>query len=329
MEKQILDPQIMAMRNTKTLILLSVLVIFLFVSCAPPAAISEPSENNPAADIVRTSAPSETAIKTPSTSRPTGTSTTTSTATAVSTATSTTAPTDTPAPTPAPTQVSLPACIPSGAEVEAAAVVDIIDGDTITVEINGEPQPVRYIGIDTAERGSEFYKEASDRNRSLVLGKDVLLVKDVSETDSFDRLLRYVFVDGQFVNEVLVEEGYAAAKDYPPDTACSLMFAEAQAEASTRGTGIWLVPPTEVLVATAAVAATPTVAASTSACPTGCVEELPGCSIKGNINSEGVKIYHTKSSNSYEKTKIDPSKGERWFCSAAEAEANGWRAPRN
>lgn len=68
---------------------------------------------------------------------------------------------------------------------------------------------------------------------------------------------------------------------------------------------------------------------TTSACSNGCTEQLPGCNIKGNINSEGVKIYHTPGSSSYSRTKIDPGKGERWFCTADEAVANGWRAPLN
>ena len=68
---------------------------------------------------------------------------------------------------------------------------------------------------------------------------------------------------------------------------------------------------------------------ASSACPNGCTEQQPGCAIKGNINSEGEKIYHVPGSSSYSATVIDPTKGELWFCSADEAEANGWRAPKN
>jgi len=52
------------------------------------------------------------------------------------------------------------------------------------------------------------------------------------------------------------------------------------------------------------------------------------CLIKGNINSKGDKIYHAPGMSSYGATRIDESKGERWFCSEAEALASGWRAPR-
>jgi len=48
--------------------------------------------------------------------------------------------------------------------------------------------------------------------------------------------------------------------------------------------------------------------------------------IKGNINAKGEKIYHALWSKHYAATKIDTSKGERWFCSEAEAKAAGWRA---
>ena len=79
----------------------------------------------------------------------------------------------------------------------AAEVVRVIDGDTIDVLIDGQTHRVRYIGVDTPEtvhppRGVEPYgKAASERNRQLVEGETILLEKDVSETDRFDRLLRY------------------------------------------------------------------------------------------------------------------------------------------
>ena len=52
------------------------------------------------------------------------------------------------------------------------------------------------------------------------------------------------------------------------------------------------------------------------------------CRIKGNINREGERIYHLPAAPYYEQTEIDESLGERWFCSAAEAERAGWRASR-
>ena len=53
-----------------------------------------------------------------------------------------------------------------------------------------------------------------------------------------------------------------------------------------------------------------------------------GCNVKGNINGDGERIYHVPGSASYDNTAIDESRGERWFCTEAEARAAGWRAPR-
>jgi endonuclease YncB( thermonuclease family) len=95
-----------------------------------------------------------------------------------------------------------------------AIVTRVIDGDTIDVNINGVVQRVRYIGIDTPEYTStkEYYgAEATAKNRSLVEGRTVTLVKDVSETDRYDRLLRYVLVGNVFVNYELVRLGFATA----------------------------------------------------------------------------------------------------------------------
>lgn len=53
-----------------------------------------------------------------------------------------------------------------------------------------------------------------------------------------------------------------------------------------------------------------------------------GCYIKGNVNGEGERIYHVPGAPSYESTVVDESRGERWFCTEAEARREGWRAPR-
>jgi endonuclease YncB( thermonuclease family) len=53
-----------------------------------------------------------------------------------------------------------------------------------------------------------------------------------------------------------------------------------------------------------------------------------GCYIKGNVNGEGERIYHVPGSSSYDDTRVDEGKGERWFCTESEARAAGWRAPR-
>lgn len=52
------------------------------------------------------------------------------------------------------------------------------------------------------------------------------------------------------------------------------------------------------------------------------------CNIKGNISTQGERIYHMPGDEYYEETRISASHGERWFCSAEEAEAAGWRRAR-
>lgn len=121
-------------------------------------------------------------------------------------------------------------------------VVRVIDGDTIELESG---QKVRYIGIDTPETKHPtkslecFGEQAAEKNRALVEGKLVTLEKDVSETDRYGRLLRYVYVDGVMVNELLVREGYARASSYPPDIKYQDLFSEAEYQAQQAGEGLW------------------------------------------------------------------------------------------
>jgi hypothetical protein len=64
----------------------------------------------------------------------------------------------------------------------------------------------------------------------------------------------------------------------------------------------------------------------TDGCPRGCETRPPDCEIKGNISLRtGERIYHLPGQQYYEQTVIDPAAGERWFCTEAEARANGWR----
>jgi micrococcal nuclease len=106
----------------------------------------------------------------------------------------------------------------TGGSGESAQVVDVIDGDTIDVLLSGQRVRIRYIGINTPERDEVCYAQASQANAALVAGKTVRLVKDISETDVFDRLLRYVYVGDTFVNAALVQQGVAEVTSYPPDT---------------------------------------------------------------------------------------------------------------
>lgn len=129
-------------------------------------------------------------------------------------------------------------------DLKEGQVVNVIDGDTIDVEIGGERYRVRYIGVNTPERDEPCYQAASDANRALVLGQSVKLERDVSATDPYVRLLRYVYVGDTFVNEVLVRDGFAEAVLYPPDdrhyqTFLALERQAAQANRGCHPTGIF------------------------------------------------------------------------------------------
>ena len=120
-----------------------------------------------------------------------------------------------------------------------AKVVKVIDGDTITIEGGYK---VRYIGIDTPEihpRLEAYGMEAWQANRQLVEGKRVRLEQDVSKTDKYGRLLRYVYIDDTFVNAELVKEGLATAKAYPPDTKYQDYLEQMEMEARLAGRGMW------------------------------------------------------------------------------------------
>jgi endonuclease YncB( thermonuclease family) len=120
---------------------------------------------------------------------------------------------------------------------EEGVVTDVVDGDTIEVSMNGEAYQVRYIGINTPEWDEPCGEEATAANALLVSGQTVTLVRDVSETDQYGRLLRYVYVGDLFVNEYLVAQGWAEAREYPPDTAFNDEFEALEADAIAAGLG--------------------------------------------------------------------------------------------
>jgi micrococcal nuclease len=101
---------------------------------------------------------------------------------------------------------------------EYGYVSSVVDGDTIRVETWRKHEIVRYIGMDTPERGQPGGLAAAKRNRELVLGRIVRMERDVRQRDPFGRLLRYVYVDGIMVNAQLITDGHAIPKRYEPDT---------------------------------------------------------------------------------------------------------------
>lgn len=135
-------------------------------------------------------------------------------------------------------------CVPTDSKREEGLVIGIIDGDTIDVAIGNQTYRVRYIGIDTPEKDDAYFWQAAGENQNLVYGKQITLIKDVSETDKYDRLLRYIFVGDTFVNYELIRKGFALASTYPPDVACASYFSQAQNQAQSEQVGLWIpVPP--------------------------------------------------------------------------------------
>lgn len=117
-------------------------------------------------------------------------------------------------------------------------VTKVIDGDTI--ELDGGKR-VRYIGMDTPELETNacFAREAAAENKKLVEGKMVRLEGDTNDTDTYNRLLRYVYVNNIFVNEVLVREGFARAEPIKPDVRYAKEFFAAEGEAKLNKRGLW------------------------------------------------------------------------------------------
>lgn len=139
-----------------------------------------------------------------------------------------------------------------------ASVVSVTDGDTIKVLVNSKQYTVRMIGVDTPEtvhpnKPVQFFgREASNYTKSQLTGKKVFLQKDVSDTDKYGRLLRYVWIvrpssnnpseneiRNMMYNALLVKNGFAHASTYQPDSRYSKIFATLESEARIKNLGLW------------------------------------------------------------------------------------------
>jgi len=119
---------------------------------------------------------------------------------------------------------------------EQALVTSVIDGDTVEL---ADGRRVRYLGIDTPESGEPYADEATARNKELVEGKTIELQRGDRDQDEYGRLLRYVYVDGIFVNAELVAEGYATAYIFNPDDRYSQILVQLEQYAKMREQGLW------------------------------------------------------------------------------------------
>lgn len=134
-----------------------------------------------------------------------------------------------------------------GLEGERVLVTKVVDGDTIVVEGN---QTVRFIGIDTPETVDPrrpvgcYGKEASNETKKLLTNKNIILQKDISDKDKYNRILRYIYLpleNGQtlFVNDYLIRQGFGKVLTYPPDVKYDTQFREAEAQAKMDKKGLW------------------------------------------------------------------------------------------
>ncbi len=127
-------------------------------------------------------------------------------------------------------------------------VVKVVDGDTLSVEIDGKVEKLRLIGIDTPETVDPrkpvqcFGKEASKKAKELLSGQKVRLEADSTqeERDRYDRLLRYVILeDGTNFNEMMIREGYAHEYTYKVPYKYSVDFKAAEKDARSNQRGLW------------------------------------------------------------------------------------------
>ena len=225
--------------------------------------------------------------------------------------------------------------------VGTAQVADVITGEIIDVEIEGQRRRVRYLGISVpaenapGAEGRVTATEARDFNRFLVEGRTVELEPDTTDTDLEGNLLRYVYVDGEMVNKALLTNGYATVSDFR--RRAEFLDAEENARASRRG--LWEPPPAAAdIEGTPPPEPTPILVlpfyGGTLPLPRTPVSESETCEysgttepvIKGNRDPRtGNLDYYVPGNLLYSTTVVDQGQGDRWFCTEAEAAAAGWK----
>lgn len=134
---------------------------------------------------------------------------------------------------------------------ELVTVERVIDGDTVEL---ADGSKVRFIGINTPESTNtieQFGKEASDYTKRRLEGKQIYIQKDVSETDKYGRLLRYIWLEipsddmdeqeirTKMFNAELILNGYAEPYPFPPDVKYKDYFEKFAREAREQGLGLW------------------------------------------------------------------------------------------
>lgn len=197
----------------------------------------------------------------------------------------------------------------------AVASVTVLDGDTL--KLNG--QSVRLHGIDAPESGQlcktksggnwACGKAATEHLQKLVRGKRVQCTH--REYDQYGRSIGVCHANGVELNAAMVEAGLAwSFRRFSSD------YNRLERQIKKTGKGIWQAKNTPAWD----FRAQQWQAASR--------KSSGQCNIKGNINRKGQRIYHMPWQKYYGSTRINTSKGERWFCDENEARAAGWRKSR-
>lgn len=213
---------------------------------------------------------------------------------------------------------SLSACGTPPGQLTGSATV--VDGDSLELGTTS----IRLFGIDapegrqtcTREGRSWACGETAARELRALVGTRTLTCTE-RDIDSYGRSVA-VCTNGEVdLGAAMVRAGLALAYRRFSDD-----YIDEERAARDAGRGLWtgsFIPPWDWR-------RNPTATAPGA----GAATRGPGedCAIKGNVNREGERIYHVPGSRSYEATRIDPSRGERWFCSEVEAQRAGWRAPR-
>ncbi len=208
--------------------------------------------------------------------------------------------------------------LPQFAEAGPNGRVRVSDGDSLVVG----GHRVRLFGIDaheldqtcTNEEGREIACGDWARHWARNMFQGRYAQCDTMKFDRYERALATCEIDGEDVGEILLRAGVVAI--YPRETLQD--YIEYEKEAQLLARGIWAWDSESPLDHRAAQRQERAAAQEI---------EVDGCSIKGNISGSG-KIYHMPGQENYAQTSINTGKGERWFCSEAEALDAGWRKAR-
>jgi len=216
----------------------------------------------------------------------------------------------------------------AGESFEGRATV--VDGDTITLA--GNATRFRLYGVDAPEGKQTCEDSANKRylcgSRSAryladLIGRSGRVACVEEDRDRYGRIVAECSLSsGLVLNREMVRSGWAIEFDRYSDG----RYAQAEAEAKASGRGLWagsfMEPAEWRKLERSADAGNARAAQSAAPLPDA---KRDGCTIKGNVSKSG-QIYHIQGQADYEKTQINEARGERWFCSSAEAEAAGWRA---